>query len=731
MKSKLVKIFFLLCLTGFFSPVMSQNVITITGTKTVLGGESLVIPAGSTVVFEPGATLNIEGGLEVNGNAEVPVLFISKDPNHPGRGLQITGWDQNTAVNLSYAKFEGLLQPLRFDPFWYRKSVSLNQIGIKNSRSEEPIIYVASPLKDLSDVKNVISFKINGLNAVNNNSGVILESFNSEGLIYELNNIRFLDNNLKGTDETAGVLILNLEAGSSTSTGRIGKLLFLRNFADKNPIGLTVSGSANQQLAIEKFFQMDSSRLIYDQFKDPRIPLVSTEITNDLDAFGISNYFKTIVHNFGSVITIPRGNMEFVEIRDSLGRKIDFTLVRNSDTQFYNYLQGIPAVGLANDGTQVRIPSFSFDTISRIFLTKIDTAEYFEYLRQKSRKEQFAGSGLGKVADILGEQLGINESNAKNKSIYVDRAKQWEIGMWYGGSIYGGGDLRHKFAPLPSTIEHSRGLYGQYNINKRLSAKITGYYSSVSMHNIYAPGVFSGMKPPRVYNALKPGDDILIFKTLTWPINFYTRMFILEGEGLWHILPYGIKQGKKYSIVPTLGVSVGAFHYTPYRFTWTYKQDDENYFAFRKRLYSDHMYNLRKVGSEGQNFLPGADQYSTLALNLGSSFSLTYLRKKWAFKGEMKAVYTSTDYLDDFGPGFWYGGNLQAVRDNVKIDDFRIPSDLQFITPTDTRLAPYSMRSTNGLNDWYYQLHLGVSYDITGFSFNKKKKLKSTITPAF
>jgi len=106
---------------------------------------------------------------------------------------------------------------------------------------------------------------------------------------------------------------------------------------------------------------------------------------------------------------------------------------------------------------------------------------------------------------------------------------------------------------------------------------------------------------------------------------------------------------------------------------------------------------------------------------VGSSFSLALKLKKWSFKGEMKVAYTSTDYLDDFGPGYWYGGDLEAVRDNIQIDGIS-QGIKNLLTPTDSKLAEYSIRSTNGLNDWYYQMHLGVSYDITGFSFKKKKK---------
>jgi hypothetical protein len=714
MKFKTKSVVLTLLVTCVSLTLKSQSVINISGTKVVAGGEVFKVTAGSTLVFEPGAILSVEGGIELNGTLESPITIISKDSENPGRGIQINGWDQQSNIKISNVKIDGLVQSLRFDPFWYRRSVNLNDIEIKNSSSGEPVIYVGSPTIDLSNSSNKVLFNIKGLNLVNNNSGILLESFNSLGLIYDLDKLLFADNYIDGSDESRGILTLNFENGSTTTTSRIGQVVLFRNFAGNTTLGVAVAGSSSQTATIETLFTNDSQRLVYDQSKDPRIPLVNTPFIGDLKMFNTSNnYIRSIAHVFGTVKTVPNANSQLVELRDSSNRLVEFNLVRVGDTQMYHYIQGLPAWGFTNNGAKIRIPEVVASEVSNIYVTKIDTGEYYDYLRKKKDEEKFYATHL-----VLDKYLTLPV--IKRKGEILEKQKTWELGIWGGGSIYGGGDLKHKFAPVPSTIEYSRGLYAQINLNQRFSVKLNGYYSSISMHNIFAPGVFSGMKPPVVYNKNKFGDDIRIFKNITWPINFYTRMYILEGEALWHMKENKIKPGKKYAIIPTLGLSFGVLHYTPYRFTYTEKMENENYFTFRNRLYSDHMYNLRKVGSEGQNFLPGAKPYGSIALNLGSSFSLALKLKKWSFKGEMKVAYTSTDYLDDFGPGYWYGGDLEAVRDNIQIDGIS-QGIKNLLTPTDSKLAEYSIRSTNGLNDWYYQAHLGVSYDITGFSFKKKK----------
>jgi hypothetical protein len=190
-------------------------------------------------------------------------------------------------------------------------------------------------------------------------------------------------------------------------------------------------------------------------------------------------------------------------------------------------------------------------------------------------------------------------------------------------------------------------------------------------------------------------------------------MGIAEVEGLWHLRPYQIATGKSSKLIPTIGLSLGMIYFNTYRYAYTNQKNGEAYPDYVSRMKNDHLFNLRDLGSEGQNFLPGSKPYSPIAFNIGTSFSTTYLMKRWALKGEVKFVYSSTDYLDDFGPGLWFGGDYDALR-AAAYD--KLPgiseSDLNKISnySLKDKIAPNTPRSTNGLNDWYFQLHLGASY---------------------
>jgi hypothetical protein len=324
-----------------------------------------------------------------------------------------------------------------------------------------------------------------------------------------------------------------------------------------------------------------------------------------------------------------------------------------------------------------------------------------------------------------GVQISFKLPTFGGKKVKVTVMKEWEMGLWGGGGIYGGGDIKHKFAPLPSTIEISSGLYCQYNLTSRFSLKGSYYRSAISIHNLWATGLFSGGLSPKAYDI-----NYAQFTPYRWAyeLHFYTKMNIAEFESMWHLKDYVLRSNMKGRIIPTLGLSFGVLQFTPYRFTWKSQQANQSYEEYTKWMKKENLYDLRKFGSEGQNFLPGAKPYSMFATSVGTSFSLAYVRAKWSIKGELKAIYTSTDYLDDFGPGLWYGGDYEqmiANQQSVKTGDSKY-DELQssILSAYNPSINNGTYRSTNGLNDWYFQTHMGISYNL---SYGKKKQIKDSL----
>jgi len=477
-------------------------------------------------------------------------------------------------------------------------------------------------------------------------------------------------------------------------------LSFTRNYAGSNPVGISVAGNGTFSMNIDKIYQSNTSEdIIYDKHTDNRIPAVLVDKKLSINENGSTDFIKSITHNFGQVSLNVIGSPSFAKLLDSIGNKVDYSSSRIGDTINLNYIQGLPSKVILSNGQQIKIPKIVSNSDKLLELSKIDTAQYNKFLKDK----KIAGE-IKEQSDKAG--IGVNlPQDKKIKNIFV-----WETGIWGGGAIYGGGDIKPKYFLYPSTIDLSFGLYQQVNINSRFALKISGYYSTISMHNIFATGVFSGTKPLISYDS---ANNPVQVSQNSYPIHFFTKMAILELEGLWHLRTYKIDEGKKSKIIPSIGLSFGVLYFTPYRYAYSSQRINETRSKYVARMNSDHLYNLRSLGSEGQNFLPGNLPYSTTAYNVGTSFSLTYLMKRFTLKGEMKVAYTSTDYLDDFGPGLWFGGDYnKMVKEAYKQFDNITQADMNKITGFGFQnlIGAKVQRSTNGLNDWYYQFHLGMSY---------------------
>jgi hypothetical protein len=107
----MIKYGFLFTLSCLLTGVLfSQTAINISGTQVVKKGETFTIEGGQTILFEPGATLQVEGSLLIKGTSESPVIVKSVDPSMPGNGFMIVGIDETSFINISNVQFQNLIQ---------------------------------------------------------------------------------------------------------------------------------------------------------------------------------------------------------------------------------------------------------------------------------------------------------------------------------------------------------------------------------------------------------------------------------------------------------------------------------------------------------------------------------------------------------------------------------------------------------------------------------------------
>jgi hypothetical protein len=521
-----------------------------------------------------------------------------------------------------------------------------------------------------------------------------------------------------------GILHLDFSRTLNQDRVSLGDLTFVNNTSGNKTIGLSVSGGSGvvSEISSGKIFSnAPSSQVIFDNRSDARLPKIGVLETTNIKDKGSDEIFITgATHKFGRLALEVVGQPQIVDLRDSFGRSVFINQSKIGDSLIANYVEGNPVILTLQNGLKFNVPKLTAAQLPPPLYRKVDTSLISPEWPDTTLK---AKVGFMVIIPMF------------HKLKEIEKLKTWEFGFWGGGSMYGGGDIKYKYIPIPSTIEVSGGAYAQYNLTNAFSLKSNIYRSTVSVHNLWAAGLLSGGKVPMVTDT--NGNKFQPYKN-TWPLMFVTPMTVLDIEGIWHIGKYSLKPGQKGKWVNSMGLSAGVFTYTPYRIAYRSQRSTETSAAYKARLWDEERVNLRELGLEGQNFLENKKQYGKVSMNIGLSYQLSYLRKRWAFKGEMKAVYTFTDYLDDYGPGLWYGGNydewMESIKENPTYSqdptffangDLNMPyAKLYKVSggaATHSMISPYSARSTNGLNDWYYQAHLGISY------FMKKKDEKPKI----
>ena len=695
-----------LLITGM---LFSQTAINISGTQVVKKGETFTIESGQTVVFEPGATLQIEGSLLIKGTSESPVVVKSSDPSMPGNGFMIVGIDETSTVAISHVKFQNLIQPMRFDPFWYRKSVKISNISISGSNSGEPMIYVAGPFLDLRDGMD-IDFQLIGSKFYNNTGNILLEKVGSDGISYSLDGLTFNENALPGDDRSMGVLHLDFANSIDASNVKLGEFAFNRNTSGTSEVGLSISGgngTGSEKIAVAGIYsESNVVNVVLDRRSDSRLPSLEVNKLGSLSEYSQQkDFILSGNHKFGKIELKVIGNPVVVKVEDSLGNPVYNNATRINDTLELIYLEGNPTKLTLADGQTFEIPKLTKDQLPPPIYRKIDTVLLERIVNMKDKS----------TVKRLTLNVAIPIPMSGNQS-QIDSRQNWELGQWFGGAIYAGGDIKHKFSPMPSTVEYSYGAFIQKNVLPRFSTSLEYNYCKISMHNLLAPGLFSAGKVPEVLNV--EGFSSSVFGS-TYQLMFVTPIHSIGINGLWHLSDYDLAVGQKSKWISTLGAGVGGLYFTPYRlpgysrmYDGKQKMYTESMTDYRKRV-TDEKVNLRKLGTEGQNVLPGMKRYSALSTFVNLSYRLTYYRNRFSISGEFKATLAHTDYLDDFGPGLYYGGNrelvLQYAQDNLDYTDKQIIRSLPMSNSLNGTAA---QKSTNGLPDGFYQMHMGIAYHL-------------------
>ena len=140
-------------ISGYFS----DNIIFHTDTTYILeyntkisSSATLTIQPGTSVKFNSGASLIIEGNLICNGNSNELIKFMSLDKEYQGIGIVISG-TKGSVVDIQFTIFNELLLPLTFNDIWYRDIVTIKNNIFSNINSGQAAINVGMFAQVFSD----------------------------------------------------------------------------------------------------------------------------------------------------------------------------------------------------------------------------------------------------------------------------------------------------------------------------------------------------------------------------------------------------------------------------------------------------------------------------------------------------------------------------------------------------------------------------------------------------
>jgi hypothetical protein len=240
------------------------------------------------------------------------------------------------------------------------------------------------------------------------------------------------------------------------------------------------------------------------------------------------------------------------------------------------------------------------------------------------------------------------------------------------------------------------------------------------MHSILAPGLFSAMAP--LYLPTNIGGVKGVFTPSNlWRFNFTTTLNVLDLESIIYLnraRNINFNNPNKWSMLSALGIGTSIIQYDPKRMVVTDKYT---------------LVSLRPLGTEGQNFLPGQKPYGKITGSFNLAYNVVFQKNRWLFKGEIKKVFSFSDYLDDWGTGQWYGGDYDKWAASLpagNIDPFS-RQDMNIIAGLgeyyqveykDKGLDLSAKKSLTPLPDGYLQFHLGVAYRIINPVIKEKKK---------
>jgi hypothetical protein len=589
--------------------VQAQNTVSIEG-NTLFSSVAEQIKPGTTVLFGPNATLIVTDGMKVQGTEEARVVFQSADQDAPGRGIvfQVTS-SRGGAVALEHVLFKQLEEAVYFESYTQYASIQFENVEVVSSGKSGSTFSFYNMTSN--GAKGSTDIALKDMRFIGNAGSVKFLGINDEVKSLSLQNILFAYNTYFGAEDE----LIQIEAFTSDQKELIemDNLVFLNNYTSPAHKSWTIelSGMRDTLAMADMYLSEEDLQSILDGRKDYNRSYLPVNSLAELPEFAtdMAGEFDFLYHG-DTLISNALAAVENVE--GPTGSRISYEKMGANKVLFYG-----------------------LDEEEFVYLRLSDGQMLAVALPEALEPEQPAnepGSNMnqtlymGKVraiADSLTELFMAGGGGGGNVQLVLDPIRTYprdELAMMVGVGYYIGDVNAGGVIPLGVDPTFS-GLYNRlYNSRWSVGARYqwtriaTGYYS--------------------IFKVADPTNNKVFQNDM--------HSFNLEGAySLWGRIQspsvYGHLSGE-------IGLGLGALLTNPKR--RSLNENKESIWVY-----------YRDEGTEGQNYLPGASPYGIVALE-----SRFFGRLRWA-KGKLCVFLegawsmTSTDYLDDVGGGYFFGGN--------------------------------------------------------------------------
>jgi hypothetical protein len=165
---------------------------------------------------------------------------------------------------------------------------------------------------------------------------------------------------------------------------------------------------------------------------------------------------------------------------------------------------------------------------------------------------------------------------------------------------------------------------------------------------------------------------------------------------------YSQRIGKRFAVRSQVGLGIGF----------------GNYQVFKVLEYgSSQMIDLRKYGIEGERMKGSKNKFSNNFGLASGSYILTLFSNRWTIKGEIKGAITTSDKLDGYSNGLWFGGDIdqwyESTDEMPNSSGIKVNSTIlkkQYEDMVAAGMPLQQQRAKNRLPDGYIQFHIGIGY---------------------